>query len=175
MERPVPAVIQSVQVALTANTTQPNFKTQLDSLHQWQAEQARLAELAAQEAARKTAEAEAARQAWLHSIAGRVHPYGSFDASSYGWGQCVFYVASRINVPPFLGNANQWGYTLGWSVHENPVVGAIAWTTAGYYGHVAVTEAVGDGQVLISEMNYAGAVGVVDYRWVPVSEFSYLY
>lgn len=104
-----------------------------------------------------------------------MHPFGTYDSSSYGWGQCTWYVASRISVPAFLGNADQWAYTLGWAVHENPVAGAIAWTAEGYYGHVAIVEQVGDGQVYISEMNYAGGVGVINYRWAPVSEFQYLY
>lgn len=75
-------------------------------------------------------------------------------------------------MPDSLGNANNWGFELGY--HDQPIVGAIAWTTAGWAGHVAIVEQIQGDQVQVSEMNVEG-LGVVDYRWVPISDFSYIY
>ncbi len=100
-------------------------------------------------------------------------------ANSYSWGQCTWYVAARRNVPSGWGNANQWYYhakAAGWPVGTSPAPGAIAWTGAGWYGHVAYVEQVsaGGASVYISEMNYRG-VGVKSYRWVSASSFKYIY
>jgi surface antigen len=103
------------------------------------------------------------------------------DASnSYAWGQCTWYAKNkRPDLPNNLGNANTWYSTAaaeGYSVGSTPYAGAIGTTTEGAYGHVVYVESVNtDGTVNISEMNYAGGVGVVHYRTVAASEFSYIY
>ncbi len=107
-----------------------------------------------------------------------VDPYGAF-ANNYDPGQCTWYVASRRKIPSNWGNANMWYYhaeLAGWSVGATPRVGAIAWTDAGYYGHVALVASVSaDGsQVQVSEMNYYGPYSR-DTRWTPTSSFRYIY
>jgi surface antigen len=99
--------------------------------------------------------------------------------NGYARGQCTWYVAGRRQVPGNWGNAASWYYhaiASGWSVGTTPAVAAIAWTPAGYYGHVALVEQVStDGkQVYISEMNYRG-VGIKSYRWVAANAFKYIY
>lgn len=99
-------------------------------------------------------------------------------SNSYAWGNCTWYVANRRAVPPFWGDARSWYYNAqfsGYSVGSVPAAGAIAWTGAGYYGHVAYVESVSGGMVTISEMNYGGNFGRVTYRTVPASTFRYIY
>lgn len=98
-------------------------------------------------------------------------------SNGYAWGNCTWYVASRRQVPAHWGNARNWYYAAraaGWPVGDKPAVGAIAWTPAGFFGHVALVEQVRGNQVLISEMNYT-RVGLYHQRWVNASEFRYIY
>ena len=67
-------------------------------------------------------------------------------------------------------NAKAEGYLTG----TIPAAGAIAWTPAGWYGHVAYVERVEGDRVLISEMNFAGW-NRVSQRWVAPSAFQYIY
>lgn len=100
------------------------------------------------------------------------------SANGYSYGYCTWYVASRRSVPSNWGNANAWYYNAqasGFSVGYSPVPGAIAWTGAGYYGHVAYVESVSGGMVTVSEMNYNGNWGRVTSRTVPASSFRYIY
>ncbi len=102
----------------------------------------------------------------------------AFSGGTYAYGYCTYYVASRRGVPGFWGNANQWYYNAqasGFSVGSTPVPGAIAWTGAGYYGHVAYVEAVSGGMVTVSEMNFNGNWNRVTSRTVPASSFRYIY
>jgi hypothetical protein len=99
--------------------------------------------------------------------------------NNYDLGQCTWYVAGRRKVPSSWGNADTWyesAISDDWSVGTTPAVGAIAWTPAGYYGHVALVEQVSADtrSVYISEMNYDG-VGIKSFRWVPVTFFKYIY
>lgn len=110
----------------------------------------------------------------LKATADRVKDTGSYD-NSYAWHQCTWYVASRINVPAYMGNANQWagglvsaGYREG-----SPRPGAIATTSLGWAGHVALVEAVSGDMVKISEYNYVPFT--YSERWVSKNEFSYFY
>lgn len=99
-------------------------------------------------------------------------------ANGYAFGYCTYYVASRRSVPAYWGNANQWYYNAqasGFSVGSTPVPGAIAWTGAGYYGHVAYVESVSGGMVTVSEMNYNGNWNRVTSRTVSASNFRYIY
>jgi surface antigen len=101
-----------------------------------------------------------------------------YSGNGYAFGYCTFYVASRRNVPSNWGNANQWYYNAqasGFKVGSVPVAGAIAWTGAGYYGHVAYVESVSGNMVTISEMNFNGNWDRVTGRTVPASDFSYIY
>jgi surface antigen len=115
---------------------------------------------------------------------GQIHPpiYMAPDGTypnSYAWGQCTWYVAGRRQIPRNWGNAAQWyshAIASGWQVGAQPVVGAIAWTPAGYFGHVALVEQVSanGAQVYISEKNYRG-LDVKDFRWAATSSFKYIY
>ena len=94
-------------------------------------------------------------------------------------------MATKVAVPTNWGNADTWAIyaTLsGWTVSSVPRVGAIAQTSAGYEGHVAVVEAVSpDGsQIQYSDMNNygdGGGWGRVGYSgWVSASTFPhYIY
>ena len=102
--------------------------------------------------------------------------YGA--ANGYSFGYCTWYVANRRSVPSNWGNANQWYYNAqasGFSVGSTPVAGAIAWSGAGYYGHVAYVESVSGSNVNISEMNFNGNWDKVTYRTAPASSFKYIY
>jgi surface antigen len=105
-------------------------------------------------------------------------PQGTY-ANTYTRGQCTWYVAGRRQIPSNWGHARSWYYRAsaqGWKVGSTPAVAAIAWTSAGTYGHVALVEQISpDGkQVYISEMNYRGAY-VKSYRWVSATSFKYIY
>ena len=77
--------------------------------------------------------------------------------------QCTSFVAFRLSsvngfeIPPAYGNANEWGHRArreGYRVDSKPEVGSIAWSTEGYYGHVAwVSNVMGD-EIEIEEYNY---------------------
>jgi surface antigen len=99
--------------------------------------------------------------------------------NNYTRGQCTWYVAGRRQIPPNWGNAVAWYYhasASGWSVGTTPAIAAIAWTSAGPYGHVALVEQVSaDGtQVYVSEMNHPIA-GRVTTRWSSAKLFKYIY
>jgi surface antigen len=100
-------------------------------------------------------------------------------ANGYAAGQCTWYVAGRRPVPGNWGNARTWynrAQAAGWSVGTTPAKAAIAWTSAGYYGHVAVVEDVdvASNTVLVSEMNYTGLYRI-SKRWVNANAFKYIY
>ncbi len=104
--------------------------------------------------------------------------YFTGGGNGYSFGYCTYYVAARRSIPSNWGNANQWWYNAqasGFSVGYTPVPGAIAWTGAGYYGHVAYVESVNGSMVTISEMNYNGNWDRVTTRTVPASSFRYIY
>lgn len=101
-----------------------------------------------------------------------------FNGNSYAYGYCTYYIAGRRKVPSNWGNANAWYYNAqisGYAVGSVPRPGAIAWSPAGYYGHVAYVESVSGGMVTVSEMNFNGAWNRVTYRTVPASSFRYIY
>lgn len=105
-------------------------------------------------------------------------PNGTY-LNNYDWGQCTWYVAGRRQVPANWGNADTWygrAEADGWTVGLEPVVGAIAWTAAGSYGHVALVDKVlsGGTSVEVSEMNYIG-IDIPDNRTVPAADFQYIY
>ena len=80
----------------------------------------------------------------------------------YAYGNCTWYVYERRlqlgnPVGGLWGNANSWAYyarAAGYRVDQSPEVGSIMQNGGGYYGHVAIVEAVNPGvSVTISEMN----------------------
>lgn len=99
----------------------------------------------------------------------------SSTGNTYGYGWCTWYVKSRKpNIPNTWGNAYQWvgsAQASGYSTGSTPVAGAIG--AAG--NHVVYVESVSGDDVNISEMAYAGGVGVVHYRTVPANSFYYIY
>jgi len=99
----------------------------------------------------------------------------SSAGNTYAYGWCTWYVKSRKpNIPNSLGNANTWvsrAQASGYATGSTPVAGAIG--AAG--NHVVYVESVSGGNVNISEMAYAGGVGVVNYRTVPANSFYYIY
>jgi surface antigen len=88
-----------------------------------------------------------------------------FAGNGYAYGYCTWYAYNRRvelghPVGSNWGNASTWaGYArgAGFLVDSSPGVGAVVQTSSSYAGHVAVVESVdGNGNVTISEMNYAG-------------------
>ncbi len=106
-------------------------------------------------------------------------PARTYSASSagntYAYGWCTWYVKSRKpNIPNSWGNAYQWTSSAaasGYATGSTPVAGAIG--AAG--NHVVYVESVNGNMVTISEMAYAGGVGVQHFRTVPASSFYYIY
>lgn len=97
--------------------------------------------------------------------------------NTYAGGNCTFFVASKVPVPDSLGNANTWAIRAaeqGYTVSTVPKIGAVAQTSAGALGHVAIVRDIQGSQVLIEEMNSLG-LGVIDSRWVPISSYVYIY
>ncbi len=102
----------------------------------------------------------------------------AYSGNGYAYGYCTYFVALKRSVPSYWGDARTWYYNAqasGFSVGSKPIPGAIAWTPAGYYGHVAYVEQVSGDQVFISEMNFNGNWNRVTYRWVPSYSFKYIY
>ena len=99
----------------------------------------------------------------------------SSAGNTYAYGWCTWYVKSRKpNIPNTFGNAYQWigsAQASGYATGTTPVAGAIGAAD----NHVVYVESVNGGNVTISEMAYAGGVGVVHYRTVPASSFYYIY
>lgn len=97
--------------------------------------------------------------------------------NSFYAGQCTAFVASKVHIP-WSGNANMWddnARAMGITVSDVPVVGAVAETDRGEYGHVALVIALqGSGAVQIIEANYDYA-GSIRTRWALPSEFKYIY
>jgi N-acetylmuramoyl-L-alanine amidase len=102
----------------------------------------------------------------------------SGGANGYTYGYCTWYVANRRNIPGNWGNANAWYYNAqlsGFKVGSAPVAGAIAWTGAGYAGHVGIVESVRGNQIVISDMNYAGGWNVATTRVDSAYNYKYIY
>ena len=99
-------------------------------------------------------------------------------ANLYDYHSCTWWVKSwKPSVPNNWHNANQWddhARSAGWAVSNAPVVGAVAQSDAGYYGHVGYVVGVGKGTVTIREGNYdwSGSIRTIT---VPTSKYVYLY
>lgn len=149
---------------------------------------------AAAEAARVAAEAERQRQARYVYVAPRGNggvavpaaqqapvvrqAVAVNSANTYVAGQCTWYAKNRRpDLPNNLGNANTWyanAAARGMAVGALPRAGAIATTTAGAYGHVAVVDSVNGEMVTITEMNWGGPYRM-NTRTVHYSNFRYIY
>lgn len=99
----------------------------------------------------------------------------SSAGNTYAYGWCTWYVKSRKpNIPNNWGNAYSWvgnAQASGYATGPTPVAGAIGASA----GHVVYVESTDGINVSISEMAYAGGVGVVHHRTVPASSFYYIY
>lgn len=99
----------------------------------------------------------------------------SSAGNTYAYGWCTWYVKSRKpSLPNNLGHAGAWvgnAAAHGYATGSTPVPGAIG--AAG--NHVVYVESVNGNMVTISEMAYAGGVGVQNFRTVPASSFYYIY
>lgn len=108
------------------------------------------------------------------------------DSLVDSWGmynrECVSWSAWRRSsmgrpVPGGWGNANQWddrARAAGFRVDSTPEVGAVAQTNAGFYGHVAIVEAIQGSSVVVSEFNYDNA-GHFRYGVYSISYFQYIH
>lgn len=108
---------------------------------------------------------------WLFG-SGPVYGYNGYD-----YGYCTWYVATQLPVPANWGNANTWAYYAalsGWHVSTAPTVGAIAQTSAGAEGHVAIVTAVNpDGSIQIRDMNGIAGWGRVGYGTKSATTFQH--
>lgn len=105
----------------------------------------------------------------------------------YDWGQCTWYVFNKrkemgMPISTYWWNANAWDDNAardGYYIDHQPAVGAILQSDLGYYGHVSYVERINpNGSILVSEMNFTAAPGILTYRTVPahlVSSFKYIH
>lgn len=103
-------------------------------------------------------------------------PVGTY-ANPYPYGQCTYGVASMKGNIPVWGNAADWAWEAreaGYTVSDTPIVGSVAQTSAGYWGHVATVVGVGDGTVTVIEQNYDYNGSIREYTY-PTSTFVYIY
>lgn len=105
-----------------------------------------------------------------------VRPSGG--TNTYEPGQCTWWVKQwKPEVPNTWSNANRWddwARVMGWVVSDSPVVGAVAQSDRGGYGHVALVIAVSGSEVTIKEGNY-DYNGSVRTKTVPISSYRYIY
>lgn len=84
----------------------------------------------------------------------------SSHLNSYWYGFCTWYAAQkRPDVPGGWGNAKSWLSSAqkdGWSVGNEPRIGAIVVTKESWAGHVGYVEKIAGDSVIISEMNFRG-------------------
>lgn len=107
----------------------------------------------------------------------------------FAYRNCTDFVAYRLNTANKVaftnnfkgvtwGNAKQWraaAQQAGYRVDSTPKRGAIAYSSAGTYGHVAWVERVNsNGTVVIEEYNY-GTTGKYNRRTVNTSAFQYIH
>lgn len=98
----------------------------------------------------------------------------------YAFGNCTWYVYERRQamgrpIGSFWGNGSMWKYSAqaaGYTVNKTPLPGSIFQTAegGGGYGHVAIVDSVdGAGNIVLSEMNYAG-FNVISSRSISASD-----
>lgn len=97
-------------------------------------------------------------------------------SNGYDMYQCTWWVKQWKPSVGNWGDAKDWGYAAqaeGWTISDTPTVGAVAWSTRGYYGHVAIVIGVSGGEVAIKEGNY-DFNGSVRTTIVPASSYRYI-
>jgi surface antigen len=110
------------------------------------------------------------KNAPMDSMLDQWREYNRECTSFVAW---ALYSRNGVNVP-FYDNANNWGPDAakrGYTVNGTPVVGSVAWSKVGTYGHVAYVVAVNGGSVTIEEYNH-NYTGTYGKRTVPVSTFT---
>jgi len=98
-------------------------------------------------------------------------------SSPYPAGQCTWLASTMKGNIPSWGNANSWddgARASGKTVSPVPVVGSVAQTDRGYYGHVAVVVGVQGDTITITEGNY-DYNGSIRTHTVPTSSYVYIY
>jgi surface antigen len=98
-------------------------------------------------------------------------------SSPYPTGQCTWLASTMKGNIPSWGNANQWddnARASGKTVSPVPVVGSVAQTDRGYYGHVAIVVGVQGDTITITEGNY-DYNGSIRTHTVPTSSYQYIY
>lgn len=99
---------------------------------------------------------------------------GNFRGFDWGW--CTYYAQLSRPDKNFRGDAAAW---MAFANGPVPRVGAVAVSTVGYYGHVAIVIDIGikehAGEIKVRHMNWRG-FGVVSEDWTPLSYWSgYIY
>ena len=116
------------------------------------------------------------------------YPYKNLtqDSQFDPWGEyvreCTSFVAWALHSRnhfdmPFYDDAKNWGTRAaarGFRVDRTPSVGAVAWSNAGYYGHVAWVLDTPGNSVVVEEYNERGD-GTYDRRTVLASSFQYIH
>lgn len=184
---PVNGIVYSVKAGDTVQSLATKFKANVDQIVAFN--DAELSGIkAGEQVLIPNGQVAAARATYggISAGTGRLLGSSSFTAqygsNGYDYGYCTYYAAARSGAPSNWGNANTWAYYAalsGWTVSSSPRVGAIAQTTSGYLGHVAIVEEVSaDGsQIKYSDMNGIAGWGRVGYSgWMPSSHFEhYIY
>ena len=120
-------------------------------------------------------------------VLGDNYPYpweqhSQVDPWNFYKGECTSFVAWRMNTAnqiqftnnsvegksTHLGNAKNWGSALknlGYTVDNNPAVGAIAWQNTGTYGHVGWVAEVNGDKVTVEDYNYHPEGSNDTYKW----------
>jgi len=104
-------------------------------------------------------------------------PMGTYPNSYPDQSQCTAGVASSKGNIPSWGNANQWddnARASGKTVSSVPVVGSVAQSDRGSYGHVGVVTSIQGDSVTILERNYDYR-GSIRTHTVPTSSYVYIY
>jgi surface antigen len=104
-------------------------------------------------------------------------PQSDSTSNLYEYKSCTFWVKQWKPSVGNWGDAHNWGYAAqaeGWTVSDTPVIGAIAWTTRGDYGHVGLVVGLGDGTIILKEGNFDwnGSVRTIE---VPVGTYRYIF
>ena len=107
-----------------------------------------------------------------------IHQYSITKTYIHGVNVHIMYLIVVLKlvkgISTYWWNANNWDNAAaadGYTIDNRPTVGSIAQTDVGYYGHVMFVERVNnDGSILVSEMNYSAAPGILTYRTVPATK-----
>lgn len=101
--------------------------------------------------------------------------YNDYELGSCTWGVKQW----KPEIGNSWGDAKNWGYSAqaqGWSISQTPIVGAVAWSQAGTWGHVGVVQSVNDdGTFVLREMNHNFIPYEERTRLAYNYEFQYIY